>query len=141
MKNKLYLSWKWVDEQINTIGENLESLDKPLEFVAGVPRGGLIPAVMMSHAFDIKYISYSSAKMLPREVRENTLVVDDISDTGHTLKEAEELGFITSTLTMRNTTKLVPRYTGTIVNNDSWLVFPWEKLDSIPMQDYLVDQE
>ena len=139
MKNKLYLSWKWVDSQINTIGDKLEGKD--LEFVSGVPRGGLIPAVMMSHVFGIKYISYSSAKLLPKELREKTLVVDDIADTGHTLKEAIGLDFITSTLAMRQGSQSLPDFYGEYINNDSWLVFPWEKLDSIPVQDYLVDTE
>ena len=56
MAQKVFLSWKWVDDQLNIIGDKLEGKD--LEFVAGIPRGGLIPAVMMSHAFGIKYISY-----------------------------------------------------------------------------------
>lgn len=135
-KNKLYLSWKWVDEQINKIGDKLEGID--LEFVAGIPRGGLIPAVMMSHAFGIKYISYSSAKMLPGDLRNKTLVVDDISDTGETMEEASKLKFITATLSIRTGTKTLPYYFGELINDDRWLVFPWEKLDSIPMQDYLV---
>ena len=135
MANKLYFSWKWVDDQLNTIGDKLEG--KELEFVAGIPRGGLIPAVMMSHAFGIKYISYSSAKMLPKELREKVLVVDDIADTGHTLKEAVGLGFITATLSIRSGTKTVPTYHGEHILDDRWLVFPWEKLDSVPMQDYL----
>lgn len=135
MKNKLFLSWKWVDEQINIIGEQLEG--KKLEFVAGVPRGGLIPAVMMSHAFGIKYISYSSAKMLPGNLRKNTLVVDDISDTGRTIREADELKFMTATLCMRSTTSVVPHFNGSLISNDSWLVFPWERVDSVAMQDYL----
>ena len=138
-KNKLYLSWKWVDEQINTIGDKLDGYE--LEFIAGIPRGGLIPAVMMSHAFGIKYISYSSAKLLPKELREKTIVIDDISDTGVTMKEAVDLGFITAALSLRSGTKTVPNFIGEQINNDSWLVFPWEKLDSIPMQNYLVDQK
>ena len=138
-KNKVYLSWKWVDEQINTIGDKLEGLD--LEFVAGIPRGGLIPAVMMSHAFGIKYISYSSAKMLPGDLRKKTLVVDDISDTGVTIAEADKLKFITATLCLRIGTKTVPYFSGEHINDDRWLVFPWEKLDAVPMQDYLVDQK
>ena len=136
-KNKLYLSWKWVDDQINKIGDKLEGLD--LEFVSGIPRGGLIPAVMMSHAYGIKYISYSSAKMLPLELRKKTIVIDDISDTGLTMAEADKLGFITSSLSTRTGTKTLPRLTGEIIRDDRWLVFPWETLDSIPMQDYLVD--
>jgi len=138
-KNKVYLSWKWVDEQINTIGDKLEGLN--LEFVAGIPRGGLIPAVMMSHAFGIKYISYSSAKMLPGDLRKKTLVVDDISDTGVTIAEADKLKFITATLCIRVGTKTVPYFSGEHINHDRWLVFPWEKLDSVPMQDYLVDKK
>lgn len=137
MVNKLYLSWKWVDTQLNNIGDKLEG--KELEFVSGIPRGGLIPAVMMSHAFGIKYISYSSAKLLPKELREKTIVIDDIADTGVTLKEAIGLDFITSTLAMRKGSKSCPNYFGEFINDERWLVFPWEKLDSVPMQDYLVD--
>ena len=138
-KEKVFLSWKWVDDQLHNIGDRLEGVD--LEFVSGIPRGGLIPAVMMSHAFDIKYISYSSAKLLPADLRKRTLVVDDIADTGHTLKEACELDFITSTLAMRVGSLTSPRLYGEFVSNDKWLVFPWETLDSIPMQDYLKDSE
>ena len=133
--NKLYLSWKWVDEQINTIGDLLDG--RELEFVSGIPRGGLIPAVMMSHAFGIKYISYSSAKMLPKDLRMKTIVLDDISDTGVTLAEADKLEFITACLCYRSGTSTVPHVVGTYINDDRWLVFPWEKLDSIPKQDYL----
>ena len=136
-KNKLYLSWKWVDDQINKIGDKLEGID--LEFVSGIPRGGLIPAVMMSHAYGIKYISYSSAKMLPLELRNKTIVIDDISDTGLTMAEADKLGFITSSLSTRTGTKTLPRLTGEMISDDRWLVFPCETLDSIPVQDYLVD--
>ena len=136
-KNKLYLSWKWVDEQINKIGDKLEGID--LEFVSGIPRGGLVPAVMMSHAYGIKYISYSSAKMLPLDLRKKTIVIDDISDTGLTMSEADKLKFITSSLCTRIGTKTLPRLTGEIISGKQWLVFPWESLDSIPVQDYLVD--
>ena len=96
---------------------------------------------MMSHAFDIKYISYSSAKLLPTDLRKKTLVVDDIADTGHTLIEASELNFITSTLAMRSGSKTAPTLYGEFINDDRWLVFPWESLDSIPKQDYLMDSE
>ena len=139
MKNKLYLSWNWVDEQIHSIGDKLEGLD--LEFVSGIPRGGLIPAVMMSHAFDIKYISYSSAKMLPGELKKKTLVIDDISDTGVTMAEADQSKFVTASLCCRLGTKTLPRFTGETISDDRWLVFPWETLDSNPVQDYLVNKK
>ena len=136
-KDKSFLSWKWVDQQLNTIGDRLEGVE--VEFVSGIPRGGLIPAVMMSHAFSFKYISYSSAKLLPLDLRQKTLVIDDIADTGHTLKEALELNFMTSTLAMRVGSVVTPRLYGELIVDQRWLVFPWETLDSIPVQDYLVD--
>ena len=136
---KVFLSWKWVDQQINEIGDRLENVE--LEFVSGVPRGGLIPAVMMSHVFNIKYISYSSAKLLPKELRQKTLVVDDIADTGVTLKEASSLNFILATLCMRVGSKTHPRFYGELITDNTWLVFPWESIDSIPVQDYLVNQK
>lgn len=137
MVNKVFLSWKWVDEQLNIIGDKLEAYSQ-LEFVAGIPRGGLIPAVMMSHAFGIKYISYSSAKMLPGELKKKTLIIDDISDSGNTLAEADKDGFLTASLALRIGSKTVPNFAGETINDDRWLVFPWEKLDSVPMQDYLI---
>tara|TARA_B100000683_G_scaffold127101_1_gene124707 strand:- start:2360 stop:2782 length:423 start_codon:yes stop_codon:yes gene_type:complete len=136
-KDKYFLGWKWVDEQLNEIGDRLEGVE--VEFVSGIPRGGLIPAVMMSHAFGFKYISYTSAKLLPSDLRKKTLVIDDIADTGHTLKEAVELKFITSTLAMRVGSIATPRLYGQLITDQRWLVFPWETLDSVPMQDYLVN--
>ena len=137
IKDKYFLGWKWVDEQLNEIGDRLEGVE--VEFVSGIPRGGLIPAVMMSHAFGFKYISYTSAKLLPSDLRKKTLVIDDIADTGHTLKEAVELKFITSTLAMRVGSIATPRLYGQLITDQRWLVFPWETLDSVPMQDYLVN--
>ena len=74
-KNKVYLSWKWVDDQLNNIGDRLEGID--LEFVSGIPRGGLIPSVMLSHRLDIPLVK--------GDIGPDTLVIDDICDSGETL--------------------------------------------------------
>lgn len=137
-ESKYFLGWSWVEDQINFIGDKIDESD--FEFISGIPRGGLIPAVMMSHNFGIKYISYSSAKLLPRELRHNTLVVDDIADTGYTLKEANELEFVTVTLALRSTSVYTPTISGELITDDRWLVFPWETLDSEAKQDYLIDE-
>ena len=64
MAQKVSYSWKWVNEQIDNIGERLEGFDKP-KFITGVPRGGLIPAVLISHKFRIPFIGLEAAKTLP----------------------------------------------------------------------------
>ena len=47
MKEKVFMSWKWVDDQIEELAKRLNSSE--LEYISGIPRGGLIPAIMLSH--------------------------------------------------------------------------------------------
>jgi len=137
--SKYYLSWKWVEEQIDSKIHKFNDID--LQYVSGVPRGGLIPAVMMSHILGVKYLPYTSAILLPEEIRNQTLVIDDIADTGHTLLEAKELGFVTFTLALRSTSEVIPTFSGEYIVDESWLVFPWETVNSETKQDYLLNQK
>ena len=136
--SKYYLSWKWVEGQIDSTIDKFNDID--LQYVSGVPRGGLIPAVMVSHILGVKYIPYTSAILLPEELRNQTLVIDDIADTGHTLLEAKELGFVTFTLALRSTSEVIPTFSGEYIVDESWLVFPWETVNSETKQDYLLEQ-
>ena len=132
MTEKVFMSWSWVDHQINVIADKLNNTS---EFVAvtGVPRGGLIPAVMLSHKLGLKYIPYQQAVSKRRPV----LVVDDISDSGLTLTDVGNKGFKTATLCVRYNTQYTPDYYGEEITSDKWLVFPWEENDSKPIQGYL----
>ena len=42
---------------------------------------------------------------------------------------------------MRVGSIVTPRLYGELITDQRWLVFPWETLDSVPMQDYLVEQK
>jgi len=137
MAEKKFYNWEWVDQQINSIGEKLEGLDKP-QFITGVPRGGLIPAVLMSHRFDIPYIGLEAAKTLPGDLKKKVLVVDDIADSGNTLEQIKRHNFITATLARRYNSSYSPQCVGVEIKDDHWLVFPWENLSSKTIQDYLV---
>ena len=132
MAQKVFMSWGWVDHQIQVIANSIEDKN---EFVAvtGVPRGGLIPAVMLSHKLGLKYIPYQQAVSKRRPV----LVVDDISDSGLTLTGVGNKGFITATLCVRYNTQYTPDYYGEEITDDRWIVFPWEENDSKPIQGYL----
>ena len=142
-KQKVFLSWDWVNQRLNVIGELVEKvggLDK-VSRVAGIPRGGLIPAVMFSHTLGIPYISYSSAKQLSKMDRKRTLVIDDICDTGLTLKEAITYDFHTAALSTRTGSAVTPTFSGEFIDHDRWLVFPWEDFNAKTVQDYLVNQK
>jgi len=137
MKEKKLYNWKWVDEQIDKIGEQMEGFEKP-QFITGVPRGGLIPAVLISHRFDIPYIGLEAAKTLPGDLKKKVLVIDDIADSGNTLAQIERHNFQTATLARRYSSTYTPSMIGQDVRDDHWLVFPWENISAKSIQDYLV---
>ena len=136
MAEKIQYSWEWVHIQLDNIGEKLEAIKRP-QFVTGIPRGGLIPAVLVSHKFKIPYIGLEAAKTLPGALKKEVLVLDDISDSGNTLKQIERHNFITATLAVRYNSLYIPTYIGTTIRDDHWMVFPWEDTSSKTIQDYL----
>tara|TARA_R110000823_G_scaffold86138_1_gene192814 strand:+ start:218 stop:640 length:423 start_codon:yes stop_codon:yes gene_type:complete len=140
MAQKVSYSWKWVNEQIDAIGEKLEAIGKP-EFVTGVPRGGLIPAVLISHKFRIPFIGLEAAKTLPGELKKGILVVDDISDSGNTLEQIRRHNFLSATLAVRYSSTFTPTFYGELIKDDRWIVFPWEEYNAHSVQDYLVDSK
>lgn len=136
-KQKQYYSWEWTNTCIERIGESLEYF-REIKYVTGIPRGGLIPAVLMSHKFGLTYISLEQAKTLPKAEKKKVVVVDDISDTGQTLKQLDIHDFVTASLTYRQGTTHLPHVFGSTVDSDDWIVFPWENKNSKTIQDYLV---
>lgn len=132
MTEKVFMSWNWVDLQIEVLADKIGSNSK-FTVVTGIPRGGLIPAVMLSHKLGIKYMPYREAIRALKPV----LVVDDIADTGYTLTELGTRGFSTATLCFRYSTQYTPQYYGEEITDDRWLVFPWEENDSKTIQGYL----
>lgn len=83
--------------------------------VYGIPRGGLVLAVMISHRLDIPLL------MAPCE---GCLVVDDISDTGVTLKHYKNSGYHIATMHIRENTSVIPEVWHKI--SDGWVEYPWE---------------
>jgi hypoxanthine phosphoribosyltransferase len=138
MKEKVFMSWKWVDDQIEELAERLK--DKKLRYISGIPRGGLIPAIMLSHKLGVTYIPFDEAKKYGRhDIRfknEDILLVDDICDSGVTMKDYAPR-FITATLCLRYISETIPEYYGEKIEDDRWLVFPWERNDSKTKQNYL----
>ena len=137
MKEKQFLSWEWVDRQVMTLGETIKESVSEFTYISGIPRGGLIPGAYLSHYLGIKYIPYGDAKQLPIGFRRQVLVVDDICDSGLTLLQASEFGFQTAALCMRYSSPFIPEFYSEKISTDEWLVFPWERADEKPIQNYL----
>lgn len=133
---KRELTWEWVESQIERMSTWINH-QEPIQYVTGLPRGGLIPAILISHKYGIKYIDLEKAKTLPAKTRRRTLLVDDISDTGISLRELHDYEFLTAALAFRTTSKYVPDHYCEVISDARWLVFPWENKDSDSIQDYL----
>ena len=127
VNNKIYLGWDDVNDLVTTLCEKIITECPNIDSVFGLKRGGLIPAVMVSHKLGLPW----SDVMLP-----NTLVVDDICDTGVTLKNT--VGVYTAVLHYKpHTSCYKPNIYAYVHNGDEWIIYPWERKDSEPIQDYL----
>ena len=123
--NKMYLSWDDIVVLVEDLCDTIASSGAEITSITGVKRGGLIPAVMISHKLNIPYVD---------RINKDTLVVDDICDTGETLKRS--IAMYTATLHYKPTAKFTPDFYAKEVGTE-WIVYPWERKDSDAVQDYL----
>jgi hypoxanthine phosphoribosyltransferase len=125
--NKIYLSWDDISQLVDTLCEKIITEQPNIDSVFGLKRGGLIPAVMVSHKLGLPW----SDVMLP-----NTLVIDDICDTGITLKNT--IGVYSAVLHHKpHTSCYTPNIYAQIHEGNEWIIYPWERKDSEQIQDYL----
>lgn len=123
--NKMYLSWDDINVLVEDLCDTIASSGAEITSIAGIKRGGLIPAVMISHKLNIPYVD---------RINKDTLVVDDICDTGETLKKS--IAMYTATLHYKPTAGFTPDFYAKEVGTE-WIVYPWERKDSDAVQDYL----
>ena len=127
IENKIYLSWDDISDLVNKLCEKIITEQPNIDSVFGLKRGGLIPAVMVSHKLSLPW----SDVMYP-----NTLVIDDICDTGVTLKNT--IGVYTAVLHYKpHTSCYKPNIYAQMHEGDEWVIYPWERKDSETIQDYL----
>ena len=130
MQYKVNLTWDQVDTLVTILKNKVLDKLPEIDSVTGIARGGLIPAVMLSHKLGVPYTG---------SVGPNTLVVDDICDSGKTIKDAP--GVYTGTLHYKASAIAKPSVYATLLLNESqWIVYPWETDDSKMVQDYKLNK-
>ena len=130
---KLYLSWEDIENDINIICNKIK--ERKFQYITGLPRGGLIPAVLISHKLDITYKSLNLSKAIEED---KYLLIDDIADSGETLIDKKYKGYIKATLHYKKHSLIKPDYYAREIPNDMWLVYPWENEKSKTIQDYKI---
>ena len=109
-----YFTWSEFDKSVEQIANKCRFKD--FSGIYGVPRGGLCLAVALSHKLKIELLA---------EPQKNSLIVDDVYETGHTLtafKDIEEAMFFVLF------SKIKPTWWNTVFisKKNQWIVFPWE---------------
>ena len=135
MSNKVFISWDEYENHIDSIVDWVQAHELSLGAVYGLPRGGLPIAVSLSHRLNLPLLmNYYDRKIVTER---KILVVDDIADTGYTLKDFENTHNVICTFHYHKQSIVEPDYWVT-EKGDDWIVYPWERNDSDEIQDYLV---
>lgn len=117
--------------------------NRPWKGILAVTRGGLVPAGILSQTLDIRRIevinmkSYEDKQQSHLEVlnqphlegdEENWIIVDDLSDSGKTLKHIKDLypKAFYAVLLVKPNGKEVPDLFSQEFPQDIWIHFPWE---------------
>ena len=130
-KSKIYVSWDNINSLVDILANKIVKTIPPVDSIMGLPRGGLIPAVMLSHKLGLPLV-FKPTK--------GTLIVDDICDSGETfakLSQEYPTNYLACLHLKHHTTDFVPDLWAESWVSDAWLVYPWERDDSDTIQDYL----
>jgi len=146
-----YISHERFLEEVETVARLIEADDWRPDFLVGVGRGGLVPAVFLSHRTGIALLTvdHSSGEagfagelldQLAAKIREGRriLIVDDINDSGGTIawlraaidaKSGDPAALRIAVLVNNIRSRSLSEYHGSEIDRDAdkrWHVFPWE---------------
>lgn len=149
----LKISWERLEELVERLADKIRR-DYEFDVLVGVLRGGMIVAHLISdilgvdEIYPIGCISYvdiykrSTTRVYHPLIIEDlknmrVLLVDDVADSGNTLKTILENEVLpknpkecrTATLHIKPWSKFQPNYYVEVT--DAWIVYPWEKFEII----------
>ncbi|MDY6778847.1 MAG: phosphoribosyltransferase family protein [Candidatus Nanohaloarchaea archaeon] len=146
--HKAYFSYSAIEDELDSLKHQLDHEDYQPDAVISINRGGNLVGMEMSHHYnvplgiiDIDHYSdqeqqeqVSIGESMLEKVEGDVLLVDDIADTGKTLKEAEKLledkeridSIRSATLHCKTDTHHQPDLYSTAIEPDTWVVYPWE---------------
>ena len=102
MTDKTYFEWNDIQEMTRRVGDQIKRSNWQPDYIVGLTRGGLVPAVILSHYLGVPCETLKVALRDEEETEsnywmaedaykdKNILIVDDINDTGDTLLWIQE---------------------------------------------------
>jgi len=145
------VSWNKVEKECITLYGKIEKNFK-FNCIVAICRGGWVPARIISDLSNVNLIgnlrieSYDVYNKKEAKITQdvsidvkdkNVLLVDDIADTGDSLilaknylLERDPKNLMTATLHYKITSKIKPDFFAEEVENDVWIIYPWEKRET-----------
>ena len=109
---KDFVSWRRYGKMLHELASTIPQ--GKYSAVCGVPRGGAVVAVYLSHALDVPCVSAPNDDP-------NVLVCDDLTDTGETLSGVTH---DIAVLFHKPWSTVAPTYF--VEETEAWIVFPYE---------------
>ena len=125
-----YVSWSEIDSLIQVLSDLVLKSPRTFSSISTLSRGGLIPSRLLADHLGIQTIFVDQ-----KIISSNSLVVDDIFDSGVTFEkilskidDPSQLFFVT--LFARRGKKYPPQLVyAAKTNDDAYVVFPWDVLE------------
>lgn len=146
------LSWEHIEEIVDELADKIKASGFQPDYIIGITMGGLIPLYFLAKKLDIDKVLTVSATSYEKDKQKElkitylpeidlrgkkVLLVDDIVDTGNTIKgvseavigkynpgELKTAAFVVN----KDRCKLLPDFYA-FEEPGEWVVFPWEKED------------
>ncbi|RLF08793.1 MAG: hypothetical protein DRJ64_00075 [Thermoprotei archaeon] len=146
--SRVYLSWSKILRVVQDISHRVKDID----YIVGIKRGGVIPAVLIASSLKISDIGFvwlkrytddkppkplgDKPELLEEDIDDvtgrNILLVDDIARTGKTFKEGERIlidkgarKVVKAVIVLKENALFKPDLYGLVMK--SCPIFPWEK--------------
>ena len=135
-------------DSLNKIINQIKNSNWTPEIIISINRGGCVPGIYLSHRLNLNHkvidIQFRDSnrppdfKMVKQKIKkfDNILLVDDINDSGKTLKTIYDLinayskNIYNATLIYNQESNIKTDFYGKIIRRSkdkNWYVFPWEK--------------
>lgn len=123
-----YLSWNDVEMLVTSLAYTIQHSGRHFSCIAGVTRGGLVPAVMLSHKLKLPMVPITTVEMVEKDSQ--TIIVDEIYDTGNTIEKLKLCNPRAAYAVLFHNEHL-PELDFYCVKRDltDWIIFPWENRD------------
>ena len=130
MVKSQYVSWNEIEKMVQIISNKISKSSKNFSSITTISRGGLIPSRLLADSLGIEKIFVDQ-----NITSSDSLFVDDIFDSGKTFSDVISKATDSSKLTFvtlfarRGVNYPEQLIYGEQTLDDSYLVFPWDKLE------------